>query len=45
MIGALKFVVNCESLGLKRAFRVLLLDMHFQKHVNMALQREKIVET
>jgi hypothetical protein len=44
MTCALKFVVNYESLGLKRAFKVLVLDMHFQKHVNMALQRKKIVE-
>jgi hypothetical protein len=37
IIGVLKSVVNCESFGLEEAFKVLVLDMCFQKHVNMAL--------
>jgi hypothetical protein len=41
MISVLKFAVNCEFFGLEKTFKVLVLDMHFQKHVNMALPRKK----
>jgi hypothetical protein len=37
MIGALKSIINCEFFGLEKTFKVLVLDMHFQKHVSMAL--------
>jgi len=37
MIGALKFVVNCEYFRTKESFQGTCLDMHFQKHVNMAM--------
>ncbi len=40
MTIALKIVVIMNLLGQKRGFRVLALDMVFQKHVNMALQKK-----
>ncbi len=43
MISVLKYVVNCEFLGIeKKTSRALVLDMRFQKHVNMALERENL---
>jgi hypothetical protein len=36
MTSVLKFIIDCEYLGLEESSRVLALNMRFQKHVNMA---------
>jgi len=44
MIGALKSIVNCESLGLEESFQGTCFGHAFSKHVNMALQGKKSAE-
>jgi len=44
MIGVLKFVVNCESFGLKKNFQVTCFGYAFSKTCQYGIEEEKICE-